>query len=411
MEERILSPPGLRGSYDLGRLVSMKYSKFLTDNFTPEKHHFIASLKNRCMLSAATIGLGMFKPFNFKAEEGHYEGSHLPPIGNAIFQDSLDREKVPQGFSPIPVTTFNGERQTLNFSVSKNCPKLKKNESKLRKLFFKENWTSFKALVDELVSQGKLQSYTTSDEINPKIVHSVCLVTVGDYYTKENHGIPTSTYEQCLMFLNIITFDAFRDPVVRKFRYTGIWNMIKPYISMLNSKSAPEFVSIVGHEKTVATMVHMAKPKIEDCLLDTYKNKFTENKTVNPDQECWSQVDFSSNVLLEVYETADGKMYVSAAHNGQPVHLCNTGDCTLEQFKERFEKESDPNPALLCGLIEEKKGFEFQLNPVTIAIGVTFLVLLVLVVLLFLVYRQFEKRRETEFAAHENTHGVELVQP
>jgi hypothetical protein len=411
MEDRVLTPEGLRGSYYLGKLIGKKHGRYLTDNFTPEKHHFIASLRNRCILSAESIGLGVFKPFKFKAAEGQTKEGHLPPIGPAAFQDGLDTQKPPQSFNPITVTTFGPERQILNFAESKNCPALSKRENQSRKTFFMENWNTFQPFVDELVALGLLEKYTEKENIKAKTIQNLCLNIIGESHAKVDHKHSAKTLNQCLMFINILTFDSFRDPAISRLRFSGIWSMIKPHIDKIDTKSFSEFLGIIGHEKTVATLVQMVKPHIKDCLLRTYQSRYAGGSPLRPDEECTSQVDYSSNVILNFYESNDGQMHVGIAHNGKPLLFCSTRDCTLKEFREKFESRVDPNPALLCGLVEKEPKFEFELDAISIAIMATFLALLMLVGVLFSVYRKFEKRRDTELASRVASHTMELVQP
>lgn len=373
-----LTKTGMRQQYLLGAALAAKYRDVL-GNYTPSSIYLRAHSQNRTLQSMYSQAQGLFSALP----------GPLLPNGSAALDNQLQ---------PYPVHSMNGTQDPILYTHKEEiCPivtTLRRNETE-------DGPKKIMQMINATVAK---LSEAFGREISLTDVGKIFDTLRCDYFENKSFPANLSWIQYGDKYWNDIAFAhdwwfMYKDYATLQQRGLFSTNLLHEITAKFNNfltqKSAPRFLSYLGHDTTLAPILGLFNVTTHDCIVSVYQNGQASNPA------CYAPV-FASSLRFELYKKANASdSYLKIFYDDNEINLCqnNTGPCTVAAFSQAVENLTNGTNmtgyyqqcySLLATRVEEGRGLKIAL---WILMGVNAVLLVILIVRL--VYKKKFQTSET----------------
>ncbi|CAD8080495.1 unnamed protein product [Paramecium sonneborni] len=350
-DAQILTPAGMRQQYVLGKWIRQRYiiDNQLLSSFFNENEIYIESTDyNRTIMSAYCNLQGMY-PQGFEIPNVTEDkllppnpGSKSPNIGNYA---------LPYKISLIPIHTKQEEQDYALAIYCKITDSIVESNRKTE-LYNKINSATqtqelFKRFNSEL---GLIEEKQVNDIIE--------LAEWRDTFTCNRYNgdnLPQKLSAKTLFYMDQIALLSFSLRQFQNWEQSKLYStpylkqVIENFDNFINGNSRVKYRGSSSHDSTMLGIISGLNLTSAQCQADIYLNKSQS------DIFCLTEnIEFSSNLIFELYNNTENGLYVRILYNGKYVPICSQKGtyCQYDRFKSLvsqqfidYEKE--------CNLIQE----------------------------------------------------------
>ncbi|CDW91112.1 histidine acid phosphatase family protein [Stylonychia lemnae] len=426
-----LTNVGRRQHYIMGQQIRQRYvnqAKILSPYYSPSQIYIKTTNDNETIESAYSQLMGLYPLGSNKYHLQPNTSQEATPqfnVSNDIQQKSmvdLQDKALPYDFMPFKILAT----QPLNdaFMMTKQCEFVRTEM---------ENIKSSQEIFNNLDSKYSTTLYSLAESIfrDPSNFRSSEAVKFIDslyarYYDKqEMYGqfTPELVHDMMVMYYDYMNQTITKNPTVLKALLTQTFNKIIQKFTKQIEKENGKKISKADQHKFFMYIDH-------DDVLMHFSNLYN-HMLFHPEEVRY--VPYASVILLELHRLSDGKYYVNASINGQPV--AQPGPCNDQYFCEihlfedlarQYSYYDDSNGyEKVCGLTPESKyqikmsawnqSYQYaagilrkKVNPY-MRILELYAVLMLIIILAWIIYANLRGRDHHQNPFHPQEQNVEMT--
>lgn len=401
-----LTAVGYKAHYFLGKAIREVYKDFLPEKYNFHNVEIYASSKQRTIQSANSQIFGLFEGSGPDIENDNPE-FYNPPIEDF---DIVYTEKsaLPSNIAFLPVINQAMDRNTL-FTSEHVCPVLMDKLGSHVEKKFKDNISVFEPLYKELIQEGFLPTlYVREKEYNIVGAFKVCDLIISKTWNDPDFKVSDSLVDQCKLISLYYSFEMFSDPELRKTRTTELYKLLIDVLTLKSSgkKEDLKLLLLSGHDTNVSAFASLFFPNNDKFALNLYKKKYNQelfNKNdVKENEKGIESINFTANFIMEVFKNkGEAGNRIRIKYNNELIKIDNErSEMLLTDFMKLLENNIDKNFESNCGAFFQHPQI-IDINKYFIAWLITFIILLSLVVVLYVITKN-SKRKALEESLVEN---------
>ena len=395
-----LTQIGEKAHYLLGKQLKNTYKNFFPKKYNTLNFEIYSSFSNRTITSSISQMMGIFELGDGEEIENNSEKFYNPPFEKKI--KKIDQKNaLPKKMQIVP---NRNDRDNLLFESAEACPKLSGLKDKAYKVKNEKYSTDFEPLFGELEDNG----YSSKDWFGVEhydfgFANLMCDWVFTRHFAVKEFIVSENLIEQCSYNLYLNDFAVFDDENIFKTSSYNIFRLILEKLEIFKGDDKAEIdlkgVFLSGHDDNVSALLLLLKPDNSNCLLEQYKSKFHKNyiqdeKIKNEKNECFYDLGYTTNVIIELYEQ-NSELLINIRFNGKYLKLTdNSNDMKYEDFLNLLKNKIDDDFYNNCGasFLEEPK-----LNDIYfIIIGIMVSLSIILIIIVLILHKKYSNKRKSE---------------
>ena len=325
LTRQYLTNVGLRTSFLLGKAQRKKYKDLWPKQYNAKEVRLLASKQERCLMTASAFGLGLFELGHGHALQNPDAAFYQPPVGPSPVPTSLpDEQALPEAFQPVNVSTFSDSLNESVFQDISKCPGMREHTAAVYRGMDAEFQDLFQPTY-ALLAKNALgaKRIFKDDKYSFLEALKVCDFLIADAYSNPASPTTPEELEHCYFVKSINNYARFRDDKLRGWVLGALGSFFVPHLQALaDRRKAPKFFGVFTHQRDLGALIFLLQPGIVECFVQTYKERFTENKRGAEDPECLRIIKYSASLAFEVHETLAGTRSVAVFFNNRPLPVC-----------------------------------------------------------------------------------------
>ncbi|CAD8150405.1 unnamed protein product [Paramecium octaurelia] len=337
-DSQILTPAGMRQQYVLGKWLRQRYiidNHLLSPQFNENEIYIESTDYNRTIMSAYSNLQGMYP-----------EGSELPnvtedkllPPNSGSKSPSIGNYALPNKIQLIPIHTKEEEQDyALAIYCKTTGSTVKQNkQTELYHTINSANQTQelFQKFNSELGLVGEQQ---VNDIIE--------LAKWRDTFTCNRYNgdqLPPKLAAKTLFFMDEIALLSFSLRQFQNWEQSKLYStpylqqVIENFDNFINGKSKVKYRGSSSHDSTMLGIISGLNLTSAQCQADIYLKK------EQSDIFCLTEnIEFSSNLIIELYNNTINGLYVRILYNGEYVPVCSKQGtfCQYDKFKSILRQQ------------------------------------------------------------------------
>ena len=367
-----LTTTGMKQHYLLGLQMRKEYSDLFPSVYDKNVHTLYCSNYNRTLVSLSSHLMGVYelgKGLEIEVDEKEF---YNPPISGFDMPFEEGKNAIPRKMQLIPMKNPADDANILFGS----CPYIaKRREELLENDFIYEN--DFNPLKEALEKAGftpKTFNRTRDDRF---FINAACDFIIARTYSQKDFKVDESLIDQCHLFSSVYLVYPVRDMQISRLSNTPIFRIIVDSLKAIGT-SKEKVLTFSGHDTNVHHILSVFYPMECECVVNEYRRLYNPSRyDPSMKKNCYLQVRFTANIIIEVFEAEDKKMFVMMKLNGEELPIFQ-GKTTVElsQFIKALSDEIEPSFDHLCLGKKPTNKFLIQTLLATIATIVLLLILI-----------------------------------
>lgn len=352
-----LTGNGMRMQYYLGKAMRTKYPAIFDSTFSVNHMEAYATNFNRTIASGLSQFTGLFDMFKGPEVPFSHDDKRLqPPVQLTVNTDVGFKTALPQGYTPIPITSKLNQRKMQ--IIRDDCPygnqKALDAKKKLSEFIMKQ------PKVKDLLERGaKKYGITDISDINFKATGERTtdidtLFFLGDFtiqdYLHNKHptiskdGEPgeggNPLYDQLETAYSLATLARFNDTEFTRNVISEVLFEIKAafHNKMTNKSYDKRFILYSGHDDMLTAILQASGHLDAKCLIERLMS--------GDSRKCTNTPDLAASMVWELHEEGEGEKvqhYIKVKYNSKYIDFCalyNEADgykCSYQEFSSRLE--------------------------------------------------------------------------
>ena len=403
-----LTAVGYKAHYFLGKAIRQTYKDFIPEKYNYHNIEIYAAPRQRTIQSANAQLLGLFDFGTGPDIENDNSEFYNPPIENFDIEYKDGKSALPNNMSFLPVINQAKDHSTL-FNANHICPTLNENVGNYMLEKLNDNKSVFEPLYKDLIENGFLPSlYFNRKTYDIQGGYKVCDIILSRIYSDPDFEIEDKIVDQCELLMLYFAFEMHSKKEYRNTHMTQIYTLLKNVLTQKSNgkKEELKLLLLSGHDTTLSAFAFLFFPNSEKFVLNLYKKKYNKDalkkEELNKEEKGIESIRFTANFVIEVFKKkGESGNRIRIKFNNELLNINkDRSEMLLDDFLNLLENNIDNNFERNCGAYYQHTQI-VDYNKYFVAWLITFIILLSLLVVLYVITKN-SKRRALEESLVEN---------